>query len=57
VSAVDKKNHVVFSLNTYNSLLDKINIYEYGGATRPFPKNGGTKELRGDPTVGPHSKV
>ena len=28
-----------------------------GGTTRPLPGDGGAKELRGDPTVGPHPKV
>ena len=28
-----------------------------GGTTRPLPRDGGTEELRGDPTVGPHPKV
>jgi len=28
-----------------------------GGATRPLPRDGGADELRGDPTVEPHTKV
>jgi len=28
-----------------------------GGATRPFPRDGGVEELYGDPTVGPRPKV
>ena len=28
-----------------------------GGTTRPLPRDGGTEELRGDPTIGPHPKV
>ena len=28
-----------------------------GGTTRPLPRDGGTEELRGDPTVRPHPKV
>jgi len=28
-----------------------------GGATWPFPKDGGVEELHGDPTVGPRLKV
>ena len=28
-----------------------------GGTTRPLPRDGGTEELCGDPTVGPHPKV
>ena len=28
-----------------------------GGTTRPLPRDGGTEELRGDPTVEPHAKV
>ena len=27
------------------------------GTTRPLPRDGGVEELRGDPTIGPHSKV
>jgi len=28
-----------------------------GGATRPFPRDGGVEELHGDPTVRPRLKV
>jgi len=34
-------------------------IYHFGGggATRPFPRVGGTEEFHEDPTVGPRPKV